>query len=110
MRKMAGKDKIRGQKLTTLESYDNGDEGDNNGLGEFVDISDALTRSPRNAVKLRKCKVINEIMVIAPNILEGASINDVCLCTKGEGVSSNCKCRRSKKGQYREGCEETRKR
>ena len=61
MRKMAGKDERRRLKLAQLEDYDNdnrlhGDE-DNGGLGEFVDISDALTRSPRNAVKLKKSKV-----------------------------------------------------
>ena len=57
MRKMAENDEGRRLKLAELEDYDNnGDECNNNGLGEFVDLSDALTRSPRNAVKLRKCK------------------------------------------------------
>lgn len=55
MRKMAQKDERRSQKLTELEDYVNGDE-DNNGIGDFVDISDALTRSPRNSAKLKKCK------------------------------------------------------
>ena len=55
MKKISGNDEGRRQKLTALEAYNNSDE-ETSGLGEFVDISDALTRSPRNSAKLRKCK------------------------------------------------------
>ena len=55
MKKISSNDEGRRQKLTALEAYNNSDE-ETNGLGEFVDISDALTRSPRNSAKLRKCK------------------------------------------------------
>ena len=56
MKKISGNDEGRRQKLTALEAYNNSDEETSSGLGEFVDISDALTRSPRNSAKLRKCK------------------------------------------------------
>ena len=54
MKKISGNDVGRRKKLTDLEAYNSDEE--TSGLGEFVDISDALTRSPRNSVKLKKCK------------------------------------------------------
>ena len=54
MRKMARGDERKRLKLALLEDY-NGNDDEDNGIGDLVDLTDALTRCPRKS-KLKKSK------------------------------------------------------
>ena len=66
MRKMARGDERKRLKLARLEDYSGADDDseEDNGLGDFVDLTGALTRCPRKAGgNLKKSKVFNACLV-----------------------------------------------